>query len=244
MPSRPGIRISISSTSGRCWAAARRTACLPVGRLAGHLDVVLGIEQRGEAGPHQHPGHRPARPVIDRLLSRHHRPVSIRGSSARTRKPPPWARARVQRAAERAAPARSCPRCRCRQSRPVAGPAGPGRGPGRRCRRRPPRPTRSSLPVAERDTVAVLPAGVPRAVGQCLLDDPVGGQIHLGGQRPPAAPSCSTRTASPAAAARAHQVGEPGQAGARRQGARPRPGIAEHAKHRAAARPAPACSPR
>ena len=48
----PGIRMSISTTSGRrSRASAHRLVA--VGGLADHLDVGLGVEQRPEPGPHQ-----------------------------------------------------------------------------------------------------------------------------------------------------------------------------------------------
>ena len=86
------------------------------------------------------------------------------------------------------------------------------------------------------------PSGMPGAVGQGLLDDPVRGEVHVGRQRLPAAPASSTCTASPAAAAR-----PPG----RRDG--PGPGWAPAVRSRrppaarpapSGARPAPACSRR
>ena len=51
-PSVPGMRMSISTTSGRC-SRARRHGLVAVGGLADDHDVVLGVEQGTEAGPHQ-----------------------------------------------------------------------------------------------------------------------------------------------------------------------------------------------
>ena len=48
----PGIRMSISTTSGR-GRAASADRLRAVGGLADHLDVGLGVEQRAEAGPDQ-----------------------------------------------------------------------------------------------------------------------------------------------------------------------------------------------
>ena len=48
----PGIRMSISTTSGRS-RPTRATASSPSVGLAHHLDVGLGVEQEPDAGPHQ-----------------------------------------------------------------------------------------------------------------------------------------------------------------------------------------------
>ena len=48
----PGMRMSMSTTSG-AWLARQRDGLVAVGGLADDLDVVLGVEQGAEAGPHQ-----------------------------------------------------------------------------------------------------------------------------------------------------------------------------------------------
>ena len=52
IPSMPGIRTSISTTSG-CRADAMRDAGRPVAGLADHLDVRLGLQDQPEAHPEQ-----------------------------------------------------------------------------------------------------------------------------------------------------------------------------------------------
>ena len=94
MPSMPGIRMSISTTSGRSARAdARRPR--PVGGLADHLDVGLRVEDHREAGPDQ------LLVVGEQHPDRH--AGSARISAARTAKPPLGRRTGVGGAAAAAA---------------------------------------------------------------------------------------------------------------------------------------------
>ena len=85
MPSTRGMRMSISSTSGAHLSASQH-GLLAVGGLADHLEVVLGVEQRGEPGPDQFL-------VVGQRDPDHRSPSSCEsprsGSRARTVKPPP-----------------------------------------------------------------------------------------------------------------------------------------------------------
>jgi hypothetical protein len=83
IPSTPGIRTSISTTSGRVPGdyVQRRPA---VGRLADHLDVLDLVEDHPESGAHEGL-------VVDEHDSDHGevaRGTASKGSVARTRKPP------------------------------------------------------------------------------------------------------------------------------------------------------------
>ena len=111
-PSTPGIRMSISTTSGRC-RATTSTASRPSGRLGDDLDVVLGVEQRPEPGAQQCL-------VVDQHDADHRSSRASDGRTAARRAPAcrPH-RPRTDLAACRRVPprARACRRCRCR---PVA----------------------------------------------------------------------------------------------------------------------------
>src|SRR5450755_630395 len=117
-PSIPGIRISISTTSGR-WAVTAEIADSAFGGLTHHGDAVGGLEDDAEPGPdqllvvdHEDPdrGRRAARgpiPGIDRG------PVHSAGSRAVTAKPPalvgPTVRFPPHEATRSAMPARPSP---------------------------------------------------------------------------------------------------------------------------------------
>ena len=81
MPSTPGMRTSISTTSGASSLDQRDRLGAVLG-LADHLDVVAGVEDHAEAGPHQ------------RLVVGDHDPdghgAASNGRRAWTRYPP-WA---------------------------------------------------------------------------------------------------------------------------------------------------------
>ena len=69
-PVHSGMRMSMSTTSGRL-ASGQLDRLPPVGRLADHLEVGLGLDQHPEAGPHerlvvgdQRPGSRDDRGVL------------------------------------------------------------------------------------------------------------------------------------------------------------------------------------
>ena len=52
MPSTPGMRMSMSTTSGLV-GHGQLDRLGPVGRLADHLEAVLALDEDAEAGPHQ-----------------------------------------------------------------------------------------------------------------------------------------------------------------------------------------------
>ncbi len=81
MPSRSGIRTSISTTSGR-WVRVFATACRPVAASADHLDVVGPLEQRPEPGPNE-------RLVVGQQYADRHGSMSYRSSGARLIWKPP-----------------------------------------------------------------------------------------------------------------------------------------------------------
>ena len=233
MPSSPGMRMSISSTSGLRRAAARPPRGRPPPRPT-TLDVVLGVEQRGEPGPDQrlvvgerdpdHGGH--LAPVTGSQRPRRRNPPSGRGPASNV--PPSAARPlghpgdAVARSAAPPAPARR-------------------RQPHRPCRRRPPRPASVAVSVAE---LHARRAG-RRSAGRCWSAPPARSgtprQVDFGGQRPRRRPSTRHR-ASPAVRARAARSSRRARPGAGARGACSR--VAQHAEHRARARSAPARSPR
>ena len=86
-PSMPGIRTSISTTSG-CSAAASATASRAVGRLADDLEVGLGLEDHAEAHAQQ------LLVVDEQDRGAAHAGAACAGAAAdvsrvRTRQPPP-----------------------------------------------------------------------------------------------------------------------------------------------------------
>ena len=157
-PSRPGMRTSISTTSGR----VRRDdgdRLVAVAGLADDLDPVGARGSCANADAHQ-------RLVVDDD-DVHGRATA--GSSAPTANPPSATGPTASAPAEQRRPARASrsghgPPRRCRSGGP-----GRGRRPSSRtpCRRR-----RSTA------TVAAARRRVPGHVGQRLLDDPVAGQVE------------------------------------------------------------------
>ena len=92
-PSRPGIRRSISTTSGRS-SRGERDRLVAVGRRADHLDVARAVEQRDEPAAARSGGRRPP-------ARGSRRPAAAAG--ARSRSSPPPAAADAPRAARRPA---------------------------------------------------------------------------------------------------------------------------------------------
>ena len=130
MPSMPGMRTSISTTSGRRRAAdAHRLVA--VGRRADDGEVRLGVEQRGEAVAHDLlvVGDDDPHGVGSRV---HAAPRRSAGRVASTRKPPPGAPGRCAAAAHRCGP---LPHARCSPWPPGA-PSAAGPGPLSRMRSR------------------------------------------------------------------------------------------------------------
>ena len=96
-PSMPGMRMSIRTTSGTVLAREPHRL-VAVGRLADHLDVVLGVEQRAEAGAHErlvvgeqdadHRDRQPRAPTRNAAARAAARPrASRRAAAARSRMP-------------------------------------------------------------------------------------------------------------------------------------------------------------
>ena len=145
----------------------------PVGRLADHLEVVLGVEDHPEAGAHE-------RLVVgDQHAHGAHATAAsssaTSGSRARTKKPPP------RRRPLSISPPKTRARSRMPTSpwpapSPVAGPAAAVGD--------------LQLELALAPAHAHLGGGLRRMlehVGERLLDDPVGGEVEPGRQRPPLA---------------------------------------------------------
>ena len=159
-PSIPGMRMSMSTTSGRC-SRASATASLTVVCLADHDDVGLGVEQRAKAGPHER--------LIVGEDDRDHRVSRVgTGRWATTRKPPPSL-----------GPASTVPPSAAARSRMPAMPL-PGVA------------TAADAVVEHLDAqiVASCHAHVDRLrvrvaghVGECLLHDPVRGELDSGRKR-------------------------------------------------------------
>ena len=91
IPSRRGMRMSMSITSGRA-RAATLDCLLAVGGFAHNVDVFLGVEQRSEPGPYQ-------LLVVDQGNT-DHRAVPSRGSHAFYPKPATGSWSGFQPAAE------------------------------------------------------------------------------------------------------------------------------------------------
>ncbi len=158
------MRISIRTTSGRS-AAGQADRLGAVGRLADHLDVrLVGVEQRREPSPDQCL-------VVGQQDPDHGAPST--GQPGPDPKPAARAGPGLQRAAEGGGPLAHADDAVAARRRSVRGH---------------PEPVIVDLddevPVAVRDAHAGLRRpGVPRHVGERLLHDPVGGQVHARRQR-------------------------------------------------------------
>ena len=165
MPSMPGMRMSISTTSGAC-ASAAATASSPVPASATTSIDAGRLEHRLEAGAH----HRLV--VGDDDAQPAHAARRRRAATARTSKPRPSR-----------GPAVSVPPNSAARSRMPTRPWPPGLGGGGALAGVGDRQLERVGAVAERDR-GVRAAGVLDDVRQRLLHDPVGGQVDALRQRP------------------------------------------------------------
>ena len=202
MPSTPGIRMSISTTSG---SSARAWSCAGLAVPASPTTVMSGSASRISRKPRAQ-----QRLVVDQQHSDRHRP-SLSGEPGHAPRSRLRPRADARDVHHRAPRARGCPPDRARPSA---------------ARRPAPSPSSSTR---DRELVRLVPHGhpgarrgarVPQGVGQRLLDQPVGGQVDAGRQRPRRRPRSTA-----ASAARPRASGRPAAAGRRKPGcgaARPR----------------------
>ena len=193
----PGIRMSIRTTSGRCSAAARR-ARLPVAGLGDDLDVVLQVEDH----PQSLADHRLV--VGDQHPDRHGA-GSPDGQDGGDPEAAARRRADVEGAAVEGGPLPHADQAVARVRPPVR-----------------PRPSsvtsiRSAAGAVVEPDAGTGGAGVPAGVGERLLHDPVGGELHAQGPGPPGSPDTVDLDRQADVGGLADQVGEPAQRGLRRR---------------------------
>ena len=216
-PVEPGIRTSISTTSGRSRATSA-TASRAVAGLADDLEVGLGVEDHAEAAAHE-------RLVVGEQDADAHGAPPAAAARGR-RKPPPRhgpasSVAAVAARARSRIPTRPLPGAVGRSRRRAAAVVARRRARARRRRSGPSRCARGRAGVVER-------------VGQRLLHDPVGGEVDAGGQLAPRRPRRAASTSSPALAHLLDQLAEVVEARLRRERRR--------ARRRRAGRPAAAAA--
>ena len=220
-PSTPGMRMSISTTSGTS-SRGERSASAPSPASPTTSMSSSCVEQRAQPAAHQLLDRRRAAPG-----SRATRPI---GSPARTAKP----------AARAAARPRACRR----RTRPLAHPGDPV-APGSAGRAAAASPTLvehldvNASPSARIRTTAPG-VGVAGHVRERFLDDAERGEVDVAGQRRRDRAVDLDRTSTPAASVRATSSSSASRLGVGQPAARPRrPGAARRGSN--AARPAPPC---